>query len=112
MFILTRDAILVCAHELGVVQMVALQNLVTVARRDVLVERDPEGRPVVGCPNYGAGIKPCLATLPVQVGYSDFIRIEGRRICLDTVVGLTDGTPPGTVKYKVRNPGQNIVSEV
>jgi hypothetical protein len=30
-------------------------------------------------------------------------------VCLDAVTGLTDGTPPGIVKYKVRNAGQRLV---
>ncbi len=112
MHFLTQDAVLVCAHELGIVGIVATQNLVTVARRSVLVETDPEQRPIAGCPNVGPAIKPCTSTLAVQAGYSDFIRIEGRRVCLDTVTGLTDGTPPGIVKYKVRSPGQDLVSEL
>ena len=29
--------------------------------------------------------------------------------CLDSVRGLTDGTPPGTVHYQVRSPGQDWV---
>lgn len=111
MYILTKDAILVCAHEMGLVGIAATQSLLAVENRKVLVEIDPVGRPIAGCPNYGAGIKPCIVTLPVQVGYSDFLRVDGRRVCLDTVEGLTDGTPPGTVKYKVRSPGQNFVSE-
>ena len=62
MFILTQKAILVCAHEIGIVQIAALQDLVAVEGTNVLVERDPEGRPIVGCPMYGAGIKPCITT--------------------------------------------------
>ena len=31
------------------------------------------------------------------------------RLCLDTVVGKTDGTPPGVVIYHVRQPGQDFV---
>ena len=112
MYLLTRDAVVVCAHELGVVGIIATQDLVTVSRRNMLVEADPEQRPIVGCPNIGPTIKPCTSTLPVQTGYSDLIRIGGRRVCLDTVTGLTDGTPPATVKYKVRSPGQGLVSEV
>lgn len=112
MHLLTRDTVVVCAHELGIVGIVSTQDLVTVARVALLVEADPEQRPIVGCPNYGPAIKPCTSTLPVQTGYSDLIRIDGRRVCLDTVTGLTDGTPPGTVKYKVRSPGQDLVSEV
>ncbi len=108
---LTEDAVLVCAHELGIVNIVATQDLVTVERRRALVETDPEGRPIKGCPNVGPTIKPCGKTLRVQSGYSDLIRIDGRRVCLDTVTGLTDGTPPGTVPYKVRSPGQALIAE-
>jgi hypothetical protein len=112
MRLLTKDAVLVCAHELGIVGIVATQDLVTVSARSMLVETDPEHRPIVGCPNAGPTIKPCTNTLAVRAGYSDLLRIDGRRVCLDTVTGLTDGTPPGTVKYKVRSPGQDLVSEL
>jgi hypothetical protein len=112
MLLLTEDAVLTCKHELGVVGIVGTQSLVTIGGRRVLVEHDPEGRPVVGCPNVGATIKPCLLTLKVQAGYSDWIRVEGRRVSLDTITGLTDGTPPGIVKYQVRTPGQSFVTEL
>jgi hypothetical protein len=108
---LTEDALLVCDHEAGYVNIVATQNLVTINGRRVLVEADPEGRPIAGCPWVSPGMKPCLTTLKVQQGYSSLIAIQGRRLCLDTVTGLTDGTPPGTFKYSVRRPGQDLVSE-
>jgi hypothetical protein len=111
MFFLTEDAVIVCQHELGIVKNVPSQNLVTIANRRVLVENDPEGRTIAGCPNMGLGIRPCVTTLKVTAGYSDLIRIDGRRVCLDTVTGLTDGTPPGLVKYKVNNAGQPFVQE-
>ncbi|MFO8089576.1 MAG: hypothetical protein R6U13_07055 [Desulfatiglandaceae bacterium] len=112
MNLLTEDAIVVCTHEAGIVKLVAGQTLVSIGGRRVLVEIDPQGRPISGCPNVGPGIKACLTTLVVKEGYSDLLRIDGRRVCLDTVTGLTDGTPPGTVKYKVNKPGQNLVKEV
>ena len=112
MQILTEDALLVCNHVLGTVGIQATQGLVTVEGRRVLVETDPENRPIRSCPHIGAMIKPCQRTLPVQKGYSDLLRIEGKRICLDTVTGLTDGTPPGAVSYVVRKPGQEFVEEV
>ena len=108
---LTEDAVVVCKHENGKVGIAPIQKLVTIEGRRVLVENDPEGRPITGCPNVGATIKPCLHTLAVTEGYSDFLSIDGRRICLDTVTGLTDGTPPGVVKYIVRRPGQEFVYE-
>jgi hypothetical protein len=111
MKLLTEDAVLLCNHVLGTVDIVPTQDLVTANGRRILVERNPEGRPIKGCPNIGATIKPCQLTLAVEVGYSDLLRIDGRRICLDTVTGLTDGTPPGTVKYTVRDPGQQFVEE-
>ena len=112
MKLLTQDSVLICAHVLGNVDVRATQRLVTIDGRRVLVEVDPESRPIRGCPNVGATIKPCQLTLRVQVGYSDLLRIDGRRVCLDTVTGLTDGTPPGMVPYRVRSPRQTLVSEV
>ncbi len=112
MYLLTDDAIVVCTHEMGIVKLEAGQTLVTINGRKILVEIDPEGRPITGCPNVGPGIKACTTTLVVKEGYSNLLRIDGKRVCLDTVTGLTDGTPPGTVKYKVNKPGQNLVKEV
>ncbi|HZN92943.1 MAG TPA: hypothetical protein VFB81_09555 [Myxococcales bacterium] len=110
MRLLTEDAALTCAHLLGKVDIEASQDWVTVEGRKLLVEDDPEHREISGCPNYGVTIKPCTHTLAVKVGYSTFLRIDGARICLDTVQGLTDGTPPGTVLYQVRAPGQDWVA--
>ncbi|MEO8286262.1 MAG: hypothetical protein ABI670_07470 [Chloroflexota bacterium] len=109
--LLTEDALLVCNHELGHVKNRPTQDLVTIEQRRVLVENNPEGCNINGCPNLGAAIMPCMHTLKVDTGYSEFIRIDGKKACLDTVTGFTDGTPPGVVKYKVRTPGQEFVWE-
>jgi hypothetical protein len=109
MKVLNEDALLVCSHALGVIRNAPCQSLVTINKRRVLVERDPVSWTIVGCPNVGIAIKPCTSTLAVQVGYSDLIRIDGRRACLDSISGLTDGTPPGTVLYQVKHPGQLFV---
>lgn len=111
MLILTEDAILKCKHD-GSVAIKPSQSLVTVEGRLVLVEPDPEGRPISACPNYGLTIKPCVTTLKVNAGYSTLLRIDGKPVCLDTVVGLTDGTPPGLVEYTVRAAGQEFVAEL
>jgi len=109
MNLLTLDAVLVCDHISGIVALIAGQSWVTVGGRPILVDADPEQRTIGGCPNYGAAIKPCVTTLSVKQGYSGFVRIGDRRVCLDSVKGLTDGTPPGIVNYSVRNPGQRMV---
>jgi hypothetical protein len=109
MKVITEQAVLVCDHAIGRVDIRPTQSLVRINGQQVLVERDPEARSIAGCPNVSATIKPCLLTLPVKQGYSAYVRIEGRRVCLDTVTGLTDGTPPGTVNYTVKAPGQTLV---
>ena len=109
---LTEDAVVVCAHEPGQVSNGPTQNITTVAGRRVLVAKDPEGRSIRGCPNVGAGIRACLNTLAVKKGYSTWITVEGHSVCLDTLSGMTDGTPPETVIYKVQHAGQNIVEEL
>lgn len=111
---LTEDATLVCIHEPGQVEVTATQDLVTVTgdqgtRRRVLVEPNPEGRPITGCPLVFP-LLPCTTTLKVEEGYSDLVRIDGSRACLDTVNGFTVGSPPNN-RYKVRHAGQEFVAE-
>lgn len=108
MRILVEEAILRCGHD-GKVKNVPSQEWVRVKGSPVLVDNDPQGRDISMCPNVGINIKPCNKTLPVTKGYSTFIRIGGKAVCLDSVEGFTDGTPPGGVKYNVRRPGQTFV---
>lgn len=105
---LVVDGVLRCGHD-GVVASVASQSWVRVSGSSLLVEADPVGRSISLCPNVGVNIKPCLVTLAVRTGYSTLVHVDGHAVCLDTVVGLTDGTPPGTVDYTVRDPGQHLV---
>ncbi|GAP60977.1 MULTISPECIES: hypothetical protein [unclassified Arthrobacter] len=107
--LLIKEAILRCGHD-GKVENVPSQQWVRVAGSPVLVDDDPQGRDISMCPNVGLNIKPCNKTLPVIKGYSGFVRIGGNKVCLDTVEGYTDGTPPGAVKYTVRRPGQEFVA--
>jgi hypothetical protein len=110
MMLLTQDAVLVCQH-LGSVAVTTSQSLVTIGHRIVLVEPDPQGRKIDRCPMRGLNVKECSQTLAVEKGYSTLLRIDGHRICLDSVTGKTNGTAPGLINYVVRHPGQDIVSE-
>jgi hypothetical protein len=107
---LTEDAVVVCTHELGRVAVDPSQALLTIVGRRVLVEGDPVGRAITGCPNVGATIRPCLNTIDVATGLTEHVRVEGRRLCLATLSGATDGTPPGVTSYRVREPGQAVVT--
>jgi hypothetical protein len=108
---LTEDAKLICAHLKGIVGIEPTQSLVTIEGRRVLVQPNPEGRKITGCPNFGPMIKPCTLTRRVQKGYSALIRIDKQPVCLDSVRGLTDGTPQGVVEYYVADPGQEFVTD-
>jgi hypothetical protein len=103
-----RDSLITCDHD-GRVANRASQAWLTVEGVPVLVEADPEGRDISGCPNYGPLIKPCAKTLRVTVGYSAWLRVDGRRVVLSNLDGLTDGTPPGSVHHTVRNPRQTFL---
>jgi hypothetical protein len=109
MRLLTEDAVLVCAHPVGIVSLAPSQAFVTIAGRRVLIEPDPQGRPITGCANAAPPMRQCLVTNRVQTGYSTFVRIGGKPVCLDSVNGLTDGMPAGAVHYTVRAPGQAFV---
>jgi hypothetical protein len=105
---LTTVADIRCDHD-GRVANAPSQHWVTVSGHKVLVDDDPQGRPIAACPNIGATMKPCLRTLRVATGYSGWIRIGGDAVVLDNLDGLTDGTLPGTVHYLVRHTHQHLV---
>jgi hypothetical protein len=103
-----RNSVIRCDHD-GRVTNLPSQEWVTIAGIPVLVEADPEGRAIVACPNYGPTVKPCGKTLTVTTGYSERFRIGGKAVVLSHLDGLTDGTPPGLVHQKVRDPRQLFV---
>ena len=107
---LTEDARLRCDHG-GHVSVAATQDLVRIEKRRALVHPDPEARPIAACPNANplAGILPCLHTLEAREGYSAFVRIEGERVCLQSILGYTDGSPPRIANYKVADAAQSFV---
>lgn len=105
----TAAAVVRCGHD-GKVDNNPSQHWVRVSGAEVLVDNDPEGRHIGGCPNIGPTMKPCVLTLRVQSGYSGWITIGGRAVVLSHLDGLTDGTVPGTVHYTVRDPGQRYVT--
>lgn len=109
MNVLTEDAVIRCPHKARVA-VGPSQTLVRINGRRVLVNDDPENKTISMCPNFTlSGIKPCNHSLRVEQGYSILASIDGRAICLASVTGLTDGTPPATYKYAVETPGQELV---
>ena len=111
MLLLTEDAVLKCDHG-GVVGLSPRQHWVTVADRVLLVEADPDHRPISACPFATPTTPPCTLTITVDeaASYSAFIRIGGRRVCLDRTTGRTDWGKISTVSYSVTAPGQSFVA--
>jgi hypothetical protein len=105
---ITVNSVIKCGHD-GRVTNVPRQTWVRVAGAPVLVDDDPESRAIVACPNAGPTMKPCATTLKVSRGYSAWLRVDGHRVVLSDLDGLTDGTLPGTVHYTVRDPAQRFV---
>lgn len=108
MRLLTRASVVTCGHG-GVVQNVPSQQHVTIGGVPVLVEDDPVGRVVLACPNYGLSLKPCTTTRAVRTGYSTFVTVGGRPVCLDTLEGVTDGVDAQVVLYTLRDARQQLV---
>lgn len=110
---ITLASVILCDHA-GKIENENTQDWVRVHEQDadaepVLVDSDPEGRDIDNCPNSGPQIKKCGKTLKVAVGYSEWIRIDEHAVVLSHLDGLTDGTLPGTVHYKVTDPKQQFV---
>lgn len=103
-----RDSLVTCGHD-GRVTNRATQRWLTVEGVPVLVATDPEGRDITACPNYGPTVKPCAKTLTVTAGYSTWLRVDGHRVVLSNLDGLTDGSPPGAVHHTVRDPRQRFL---
>ena len=112
MFFVTEDATIICKHPNGAVVNEPSQDWLTIVGRRVLIEPDPENRKIKGCLNNSAVNVACAIATNIQMeGYSELIRVDGHRLCLDTITAFTSGQPPGLFKWVVANPGQPFVEE-
>lgn len=107
---LTEAALITCDHATGVVAHQASHGFVRIGGFLVLRGNDPGNKGIGGCSNIAPTIKPCTRTMAVETGRSTFVFIRDKPVCLETVVGGTDGTPPSATKYRVRSPGQAVVN--
>ena len=96
--VVTSNARIICAHG-GQVTLVPRQTTVTIGGGAVMREGDLLGAPIVGCTQPPTtSSKPCTAvvsTLPG--GSSPTVSVGGLPVHLDTLSGVTDGVPPGTI---------------
>ena len=96
--VVTTNARIICAHG-GQVTLAPRQTTVTIQGGAVLRETDLMGAPIVGCAQPpSAGSKPCTLVVAVMPGGSaPTVAVGGMPAHLDSLTGMTDGVPPGTV---------------
>lgn len=106
--VVTTNARIICAHG-GQVTLIPRQTTVTIQGGAVLRETDLMGAPIVGCAQPpSAATKPCTVVVSIMPGGSaPLVSVGGMPAHLDTLMGMTDGVPPGTVS--VVSPGQTTV---
>lgn len=97
-YLVTSSARIVCAHG-GQVTLIPKQATVTVQGAPVMRETDIIGSPIVGCAQPpSVSSKPCTVVVSVLPGGSaPTVTAGGMPVHLDTLSGITDGVPPGTV---------------
>jgi hypothetical protein len=101
---ITEDARLECEHG-GVLENKPSQDVLRIDARRVLVAKDPETRHIHNCPFITPTTRPCITSLMVGTGYSTLVAVDGHAVCLSSLSGVTDGTPPGA-QYRVNEPGE------
>ena len=106
--ILTSNAVITCIHG-GQVTLIPTQSQVLIQGGAVMCEPDLVGAPIVGCAQPPTpATKPCtmvVSTLPGSTSLT--VMVGGRPPYLATLVGITDGVPPGALI--VVSPGQIAV---
>lgn len=113
--VLTEDAVLRCDHG-GTVGLAPRLDWITIVGRRLLVEDDPLGRPIHGCPMLTPTTPRCTRTITVDEtpSYAAFVTAraggdDARRLCLATATGRTNWALVATVSYSVASPGQALV---
>jgi hypothetical protein len=105
--LVTTGATILCSHG-GKVTLTPGQTTVSIQGGAVLCEPDLVGAPIVGCAQPATpSSKPCTTVASTTPGSSSpRVSVGGRPVYLDTLSGLTDGVPPGTIR--LGDPGQSV----
>jgi hypothetical protein len=108
--VLTGQSVLKCAH-MGTVALAPSQDFVRIEGESVLIDPDTVGRPVRACPMATPANPPCTKTVNADrsASFSDFVRIDGRGVCLDTATGMTNWSKLAVIPYSVISPAQDFV---
>jgi hypothetical protein len=103
--VLTSNAVITCIHG-GQVTLIPRQVTAFSQGGALLCVPDLVGAPIVGCPQpVTPTSKPCTLVAATMPGsFSTTLLVGGRPAYLTTLIGITDGVPPGSLV--VVSPGQ------
>src|SRR5437879_6414422 len=103
---LNHNSVLQCMHG-GQVMLIPppLRSLYSM-HSPVVTDIDLMKAMIVGCPQIGPGLKPCLKIITIILGRSFQIHVDGETPILDSLQAMTDGVPPGMVSA-MTNGGSN-----
>lgn len=107
--LVNSNATLMCIHG-GRVTLTPKQTTVTAGGAPIMRESDIMGSPIIGCAQPPSpGTKPCTAVISIipMSGTAATVMVGGLPAHTQTLTGMTDGVPPGTVQ--VMDPGQAVV---
>ncbi|MBU2670217.1 hypothetical protein KOI35_42625 [Actinoplanes bogorensis] len=105
--VLNADAKIGCGHG-GSVRISAGQDKLVAGGAAVLIDGDLDGATVSGCgTTQSSSTSQCKSVSSVIGGTAAKLTAGGSKVLLETVSGLTDGVPPGTLV--VQSAGQTIL---
>lgn len=115
-YLLTDNGVLRCSHRGplgGRVNVHVTQSFVRIGGGHIHVKNNTVNCSIdsMSCaiiPDPTKGLFACKKTVSAVGGYSTFVTIEGKPVCLDSITGNTLSNPSGGT-YSVRNPGQRFV---
>ena len=98
--VLTITSIINCPHLPGKLAFTGVNHKLKVLGSPVLVKTDIMSATVQDCTNPTATPPPpqkCLVVASVSVGESSKLKVGSVPVMLDTLAGLTNGAPTGTL---------------
>lgn len=94
---LNHRALLQCTHGGRVLLLPPPFRSLNIMQSPVVTDVDLMQAIIVGCPQIGPGIKPCIKIVSILMGRAIQIHVDGEIPILDSLRAMTDGNPPGLV---------------
>jgi hypothetical protein len=94
---LNHNATLQCTHGGQVMMIPPPMRSLYIVESPVVTDVDLYEAMIIGCPQIGPGIKPCLKIIEILMGEAIQIEVDGETPILSSLEAMTDGVPPGMV---------------